>query len=172
MVDTTERTRARAALPLLGLLAFTLAGFIAIMTETLPAGLLPQISRGLGVSEGLAGQLLTLYAIGSVVAAVPVIAATRGWNRRPLLLLAIGGLLVFNALTALSTDYVLTLASRFVAGMAAVILGETLKPRRWRLGAARTSGRRSISERSAHDHRNNRDHADAARAAAACRSCW
>ncbi|MFE9750081.1 MFS transporter [Saccharothrix saharensis] len=141
MVDTTERTRARAALPLLGLLAFTLAGFIAIMTETLPAGLLPQISRGLGVSEGLAGQLLTLYAIGSVVAAVPVIAATRGWNRRPLLLLAIGGLLVFNALTALSTDYVLTLASRFVAGMAAGVVWGLLAGYARRMVAPQVQGR-------------------------------
>ncbi|MBN0796079.1 MFS transporter, partial [Pseudomonas aeruginosa] len=52
------------------------AGFLAIMTETMPAGLLPQISHGLGVSEALAGQLVTLYALGSVLAAIPVIAAT------------------------------------------------------------------------------------------------
>ncbi|MBM7775016.1 putative MFS family arabinose efflux permease [Actinokineospora baliensis] len=124
MVDTAEeqRGRVRVSLPVFGLLAFTLSGFIAIMTETIPAGLLPQISAGLGVSEGLAGQLLTLYAIGSVVAAVPVIAATRGWNRRPLLLLAIAALLVFNAITALSGDYVVTLAARFVAGMAAGVV--------------------------------------------------
>ncbi|GAA3010065.1 MFS transporter [Actinokineospora diospyrosa] len=122
MVDTAEEQRGRVSLPVFGLLAFTLSGFIAIMTETIPAGLLPQISAGLGVSEGLAGQLLTLYAIGSVVAAVPVIAATRGWNRRPLLLLAIAALLVFNAITALSGDYVVTLAARFVAGMAAGVV--------------------------------------------------
>lgn len=106
-------------LPVWKLLAFTMAGFLAIMTETMPAGLLPQISQGLGVSEALAGQLVTLYALGSVVAAIPVIAATRSWNRRPLFLLAIGGLLVFNVITAVSSHYGLTLAARFVAGMAA-----------------------------------------------------
>ncbi|MBN0495209.1 MFS transporter, partial [Pseudomonas aeruginosa] len=98
------------------------AGFLAIMTETMPAGLLPQISHGLGVSEALAGQLVTLYALGSVLAAIPVIAATRGWNRRPLFLMAIGGLLVFNTITALSAHYGLTLAARFVAGMAAGVV--------------------------------------------------
>jgi predicted MFS family arabinose efflux permease len=121
---TTVRPSARepASLPIVALLAFTVAGFLAIMTETMPAGLLPQISAGLGVSESLAGQLLTLYAIGSVVAAIPVIVATRGWRRRPLLLLAVGALFVFNAVTALSTTYGLTLVARFVAGMAAGVV--------------------------------------------------
>ncbi|MTE22318.1 MFS transporter [Streptomyces sp. TRM43335] len=104
------------------LLAFTAAGFLAIMTETMPAGLLPQIGRGLGVSEGLAGQLVTLYAVGSVIAAIPVIAATRSVRRRPLLLCAVGGLFVFNSVTALSTNYTITLGARFVAGMAAGVI--------------------------------------------------
>jgi len=141
MVDTTPRAPARAGLPLFGLLAFTLSGFLAIMTETMPAGLLPQISAGLGVSESLAGQLLTLYAIGSVVAAVPVIAATRGWNRRPLLLMAIAALLVFNAITALSDDYVLSLVSRFVAGMAAGVVWGLLAGYARRMVPARVQGR-------------------------------
>lgn len=113
---------AREGLPVGQLLAFTVAGFLAIMTENMPAGLLPQIGAGLGVSEALAGQAVTLYALGSVVAAIPVIAATRSWNRRPLFLLAVAGLLVFNTLTALSAHYGLTLAARFVAGMSAGIV--------------------------------------------------
>ncbi|MFD7974900.1 MFS transporter [Streptomyces sp. NPDC059071] len=109
-------------LPILKLLAFTAAGFLAIMTETMPAGLLPQIGHGLDVSEGLAGQLVTLYAIGSVIAAIPVIAATRSVRRRPLLLSAVGGLFVFNTVTALSTHYGITLGARFVAGMASGVI--------------------------------------------------
>lgn len=31
------------------------------MTENMPAGLLPQIGEGLGVSEAMAGQTVTLY---------------------------------------------------------------------------------------------------------------
>lgn len=109
-------------LPVWQLLAFTMAGFLAIMTETMPAGLLLQIGQGLGVSEALSGQLVTFYALGSVLAAIPVIAATRNWNRRPLFLMAIGGLLVFNTVTALSTHYGLTLLARFIAGMAAGVI--------------------------------------------------
>lgn len=108
-------------LPILGLLALAMAGFMAIMTETLPAGLLPQISNGLNVSESLAGQLVTVYAIGSLTAAIPVIVTTRRWRRRPLLLLAICGFLVFNSITAVSSDYILTLVARFFAGVSAGI---------------------------------------------------
>lgn len=109
-------------LPVGQLLAFAVAGFLAIMTENMPAGLLPQIGDGLGVSEAMAGQTVTLYALGSVVAAIPVIAATRSWNRRPLFLLAIAGLLTFNTLTAVSTYFGLTLVARFIAGMAAGVV--------------------------------------------------
>ncbi|MCX2968866.1 MULTISPECIES: MFS transporter [Streptomyces] len=109
-------------LPHLKLLAFTAAGFLAIMTETMPAGLLPQIANGLSVSEGMAGQLVTLYALGSVLAAIPVIAATRSVRRRPLLLTAVGGLFVFNTVTALSGSYAVTLGARFLAGMAAGVI--------------------------------------------------
>ena len=123
------------------LLALTMAGFLAIMTETMPAGLLPQIGLGLGVSEALAGQLVTLYALGSVLAAIPVIAATRSWNRRPLFLLAIGGLLVFNTVTALSTHYGLTLAARFVAGMAAGVVWGLLAGYARRMVPAHLQGR-------------------------------
>ncbi|WP_433581749.1 MFS transporter [Paenibacillus amylolyticus] len=109
-------------LPWAGLLALAMAGFICILTESLPAGLLPQIAKDLGVTEALTGQLVTLYAIGSLVAAIPLTAATRGWRRRPLLLACISGFLVFNSVTAISSDYILTLAARFMAGVSAGVL--------------------------------------------------
>jgi predicted MFS family arabinose efflux permease len=109
----------REKLPYAALLAFAMTGFIAILTETLPAGLLPQIGAGLDVSEVLAGQLVTLYALGSIVAAIPLTVATRGWRRRRVLLMTVGGFLLFNTITTLSSHYGLTLASRFLAGMAA-----------------------------------------------------
>ena len=57
IIDQQEPVQAASGLPIWKLLAFTLAGFLAIMTETMPAGLLPQISESLGVSKALAGQL-------------------------------------------------------------------------------------------------------------------
>jgi predicted MFS family arabinose efflux permease len=75
--DVALAGRATSALPLSGLLALTTASFLTILTEALPAGLLPQIGTALSVSEAMAGQLVTVYAIGSLAAAIPLTAATR-----------------------------------------------------------------------------------------------
>jgi len=106
-------------LPVMALLALAMTGFICIVTETLPAGLLPQISAGLGISQALAGQMITVFAVGSLLAAIPLTIATQSWRRRNVLLLTIVGFLVFNSLTALSNHVVLTLVARFFAGVAA-----------------------------------------------------
>lgn len=106
-------------LPMAALLALAMTGFICIATETLPAGLLPQIVPGLQVSPSLVGQMITAYALGSVLAAIPLTLATQRWRRRSVLLLTIGGFFVFNTVTALSSSYVVTLIARFCAGAAA-----------------------------------------------------
>ena len=111
-----------ARFPIASLLALALAGFVTILTEALPAGLLPQISAGLGISEALAGQLVTIYAIGSLVAAIPLTAATQGVRRRPLLLATIAGFVVANTVTTFSGSYVLTMVARFLAGVSAGLL--------------------------------------------------
>lgn len=105
-------------LPIAGLLALTMVSFVATANETVPAGLLPQIAQSFGVSQAWAGQLVTLCALGSGMAAIPLTMATRGWPRRLLLLLAIGVFLVCNAVTAVSSSYALTLAARFMVGVA------------------------------------------------------
>lgn len=108
-----------SGLPVVALLALAMTGFICIVTETLPAGLLPQVGQGLGVSQAMAGQMVTAYALGSVIAAIPLTIATQGWRRRNALLLAIVGFLLFNSVTALSSHFALTLLARFFAGASA-----------------------------------------------------
>lgn len=106
-------------LPIGALLALAMTGFICIITETLPAGLLPQISAGLAISPSLTGQMVTAYALGSMLAVIPLTIATQGWRRRNVLLLTIVGFLLFNSITAWSSHYAVTLVARFFAGMAA-----------------------------------------------------
>ena len=141
IIDDKEPVSTTSGLHIWKLLAFTLAGFLAIMTETMPAGLLPQISESLGVSKALAGQLVTFYALGSVLAAIPVIAATRSWNRRRLFLLAVAGLLVFNVITTLSSHYAIIIAARFAAGMAAGVIWGLLPGYVLRMVADNVQGR-------------------------------
>lgn len=103
-------------LPLPALLVMALMGFILIATETMPAGLLPQIAGGLDITEGTAGQLVSAYALGTVILTIPAIALTRGMRRKPVFIVGILGFLLANTVTAFSPDIVLTLGSRFAAG--------------------------------------------------------
>ncbi|GAA1680348.1 MFS transporter [Nonomuraea maheshkhaliensis] len=103
-------------LPWPALLALFAAAFAAVMTELLPAGLLPGIAGALGVTEGRAGFLVTAYAVASFVSAVPVTALLRGYNRRPVLVGTLAGFALLNGVTALSSSYPLTFAARILAG--------------------------------------------------------
>ncbi|MFJ7423518.1 MFS transporter [Streptomyces uncialis] len=106
-------------LPLAALLALATAVFITSLTETLPAGVLPSMSGDLGVSESAMGQSVTIYAIGTALTAIPLTAATAAWHRKRLLLTAMAGFAVANTVTAVSSDYPVTMVARFLAGVAA-----------------------------------------------------
>lgn len=133
--------RTTDALPIAALLALAMAAFITILTEALPAGLLPQLAHGLQVSEAWVGQTVTIYAIGSLVAAIPLTAATRGLRRRPLLLMAIAGFVAANTVTAVSSSYPLTLLARFLAGVSAGLIWALLAGYAARMVPAHQRGR-------------------------------
>ncbi|WIV61689.1 MFS transporter [Amycolatopsis nalaikhensis] len=116
MTSTEVRTRTPA------LLALTTAAFVTVLTEALPAGVLPGMSTGLGVGESAAGQAVTVYALGTALTAIPLSAATATWPRKRLLLTGVAGFAVANTVTALSADYPLTMAARFLAGVAAGVV--------------------------------------------------
>jgi predicted MFS family arabinose efflux permease len=66
--------------------------------------------------------LVTIYAVGSLISAIPLMVFTQGIRRRPLLLTSIFGFLVANSVTAVSANYSMTLIARFVAGVSAGLL--------------------------------------------------
>ncbi len=92
------------------------AGFLLITTETMPAGLLAQIAAGLNTSQGTVGQFISVFALGTILATMPATALTRGLRRKPVFLTAVTCLLLANTITAISSDVVLSLSARFVAG--------------------------------------------------------
>lgn len=106
-------------LPLSRLLALTMVSFVIILTEVLPAGLLPQLATSLNSSQSVMGQLISIYALGSLLAAIPLAVATQGVGRRTLLLTALGGFVVANTITAVSTSLPLIFVARFLGGVAA-----------------------------------------------------
>src|SRR5439155_26643843 len=57
--------------PWWGLLALATAAFTDVVTDLLPAGLLPQMSSSLHVPEARVGLLVSAFAIASALAAIP-----------------------------------------------------------------------------------------------------
>jgi predicted MFS family arabinose efflux permease len=102
--------------PWWGLLALATAAFTDVVTDLLPAGLLPQMSSGLHVPEARVGLLVSAFAIASALAAIPVTALLRGLPRRPVLISVLAGFALLDAVTAVSGWYPLTFAARLLAG--------------------------------------------------------
>ncbi len=118
-----------------------LMGFILIATETMPAGLLPQIAHGLAIAEGTAGQLVSAYALGTVMLTIPAIAFTRGMRRKPVFLVGILGFVVASAVATLSPAIWLTLGARFAAGAFSGLLWGMLAGYARRISAPAMAGR-------------------------------
>jgi predicted MFS family arabinose efflux permease len=136
-----DETRSPGHLPIWSLLALTASGFLTIMLETMPAGILPEMSQGLGVTESAAGQFVSVYAIGSIVGAIPIISSTMGWSRRRLLVGALTGYVLTSLVVAVSSSFVLTLGARFVAGVFAGVVWGVIAGIAGRLVSADQRGR-------------------------------
>jgi predicted MFS family arabinose efflux permease len=142
-VDSADNTGYPGAdrLPWFALLLFSAMGFILLSAETMPAGLLPVIAAGMNTSEGVVGQFVSVWALGTVLLTIPAIAFTRSHRRKPVLVSAITVLIVANTVTALSDAVALSLASRFVAGACTGIIWGTMAAYAARISPARYAGR-------------------------------
>lgn len=118
LMPTADTIASPERLPLLQLLALTLASFLATANETIPAGLLDQIASGFMTSEAWAGQTVTLCALGAGIAAIPLTVLTKKYPQRNLLLISLITFSVCNLLTALSTHFIFVLCLRFIIGLA------------------------------------------------------
>ncbi|GAA1779345.1 MFS transporter [Agromyces lapidis] len=113
---------ARERLPVNGLLALASIVFVGVVTEILPAGLLPQMSADLGVSEAQIGWLVAAYAVTTAATAIPLTALTRSVPRKRLLLSLVVGFALVSGITAIAGDYTTILVARTVGGMLAGLL--------------------------------------------------
>jgi predicted MFS family arabinose efflux permease len=106
---------------LLGLGALLLCAFLAITTEVLPVGLLPQLSRDLSVDAGTAGLLVTVYALAVALLAVPVALATSRLPRKSMLLGSIAGYALSNFVIAIGPTFAVVCLGRGIGGLAHAI---------------------------------------------------
>ncbi|MFB6610808.1 MFS transporter [Agromyces sp. NPDC056379] len=118
-VDSTSSTPAVAPpFPWLGLIVLASAVFLSVTIEMLPTGLLPDMSRELGVGEPLVGLLVTVFAATVVVLTVPLAALTRKVGRRRLIVIALVVLAISCVLTAVAPNYPTVVATRVLGGAA------------------------------------------------------
>ncbi|WP_219471912.1 MFS transporter [Nonomuraea rhizosphaerae] len=89
------------------------------------AGLLPPISRDLDISLAAAGQLMTVFALSYAVLSPLLAAMTARLSRRRVLLIAMGVMVLGNALTALAPTYPLVMATRVIAAAGAAMFTPT-----------------------------------------------
>ena len=92
--------------------------FLAICTEMLPVGLLPEIARGLDVSSSDTGVLVSLYAVLVAATSVPIAALVERWPRRGVLAVLLGVYTLSNVLFAAAPSYPVAVVARVLGGLA------------------------------------------------------
>ncbi|MDG4534132.1 MFS transporter [Streptomyces sp. AV19] len=101
-------------------------GTFAVGTDTMVmAGILDGIAGDLGVSVSAAGQLVSVFALSYALLAPVLAALTARWDRRRLLLAAMGVFTLANALSALAPGYGTLLATRVLAAAGAALYSPT-----------------------------------------------
>ena len=101
----------------LGLIALALGAFGIGLTEFVIMGLLPEVAASFGVTEAAAGWLISGYALGVVVGALALTAATTRLPRKPLLIALVVVFIIGNVITAIAADYSLAMVGRVVAAV-------------------------------------------------------
>jgi MFS transporter, DHA1 family, purine ribonucleoside efflux pump len=102
----------------LSVVSLTFGSFALISSELLPMAVLTPMAAELGVTEGAAGQAVTLTALFAGIAA-PTIALIIGRLDRKLINLALCALVIAsNIAVAFTSDYFVLLAARMLLGIA------------------------------------------------------
>lgn len=140
----TVAAEPRPRLPIGPLLLLSFAVFLTVTVETLPAGLLTEMSGDLRASADEIGMLISVWALTVIVASIPLTRLLRRLDRR---LVVAGALAVFaaaNLATALSPTLAVALATRVAAAIAhgvfwavVIVYATSLLPRtHWGRGLA------------------------------------
>jgi DHA1 family inner membrane transport protein len=109
------RTR-RQPLPV-ALAALAIGAFGIGTTEFVMMGLLPEVATTFHVSIPTAGYLISGYALGVVLGAPLLTAASARWPRRNVLMALLGIFIAGNALAAAAPNYAMLLAARVLTGL-------------------------------------------------------
>ncbi|MGY4474183.1 MFS transporter [Bradyrhizobium sp. USDA 3364] len=109
---TTQPMTAWSAVFALALCASTL-----VATEWMPVSLLTPIAAGLDLTEGQAGQAISVSGFFAILTSLFISAATRGADRRAVLLWLTSAMLISGVVVAFAPTYTIFMAGRALVGM-------------------------------------------------------
>jgi MFS transporter, DHA1 family, inner membrane transport protein len=95
----------------------TLSAFAIGTAEFVIAGLLPQVASSLRITEGQAGNLITAYALAIVVGGPIMTLWLARFEKRKVLLGLMALFIAGNLIGAVTTNYIVLLISRVIAGL-------------------------------------------------------
>jgi predicted MFS family arabinose efflux permease len=125
----------------LGLFALAAAAFVYVTAETLPIGLMPQLTAGLRVPDSAVGMLVMVYAAVAGLTAIPMTAWTNNRPRRQVVVGAVALLAVSQFVIALAPNYAVVVGARVVCAFAHGVFWSVLASVAARLVAPGNAGR-------------------------------
>ena len=134
-------TGSTGRLPLDALAALAAAAFCMLLSEMMPAALLPGMSESLHHTRSAIGFLISACAGASTAAGIPLVAMTRSLPRRPLFVALLAGFMIANGGIALSSNYTLIIAARIGTGLCMGALWPVVAGYAWHLGRQGNPGR-------------------------------
>ncbi|UFU05898.1 MFS transporter [Ruania halotolerans] len=116
ITDTRPDLRTRTAWA--GILVMMATSFVLVVAEFLPPSLLPSMAAALGITEGQAGQAVTVTAFVGLLTAPTIGLIFPRLDRRTLLSWLAVAAAVSNLAVAVSSDFVMLLVARLLLGAA------------------------------------------------------
>lgn len=98
--------------------ALSLCASTLIASEFMPVSLLTPIATGLHLTEGQAGQAISVSGLFAVLTSLFISGATRGVDRRSLLLWLTGLMLVSGVVVTFAPNYAILIGGRALLGIA------------------------------------------------------
>ncbi|WP_456634993.1 MFS transporter [Bradyrhizobium sp. USDA 10063] len=118
MEVTTDQKATQPMVAWSAVFALTLCASTLVASEWMPVSLLTPMADSLHLTEGQAGQAISVSGIFAILTSLFISAATRGIDRRSILLWLTGLMLVSGVVVAVAPTYTVFMVGRALVGMA------------------------------------------------------
>ncbi|MFT9063134.1 MAG: MFS transporter [Acetobacter persici] len=98
-------------------LAMSLGAFALVASEFMPVSLLTPIAADLHITEGQAGQAISVSGAFAVLTSLFISSLAKGLNRKTLLLTLIGMMIISGTVVALAPNYIIFMFGRAMIGV-------------------------------------------------------